>query len=221
MKVAVIGLGRFGSRLAENLSRADVEVIAIDKNRNLVEEMRDKVTLAVALDATDEQSLRMQGIDKVDVAVVGIGQEFESNLLATVTLRSLGIKKVISRATSDVRSEILTRVGADDVAKPEDESADRWTHRLLSDHIVEQLPLSATHSLVEIVPPADWQGKTLSDLSLRSAYRINVVLIKRKPASQDGEPDTVFDTPLPNSIIQPSDTLLVVGTNADLKQLPD
>ncbi|MEO1129681.1 MAG: NAD(P)-binding protein, partial [Planctomycetota bacterium] len=85
-RFAVIGLGRFGTRLAKNLAASGAEVIAIDRDRLIVEELRDQVTLAIALDATDEQALRIQGVDQVDCAIVGIGNNFEANALTTVLL---------------------------------------------------------------------------------------------------------------------------------------
>ena len=124
-RFAVIGLGRFGSRLAKNLAASGAEVIAIDRDRMIVEELRDQVTLAIAMDATDEQALKIQGIDKVDCAVVGMGHNFESNALATVLLKSMRVKRVISRAGNDMQAQILKRIGADSVVSPEDESADR------------------------------------------------------------------------------------------------
>ena len=112
-RFAVIGLGRFGSRLARNLAKSGAEVIAIDHDRQIVEELRDQVTLAIALDATDEQALKIQGVDQVDCAIVGIGHDFEANALTTALLKSLRIQKVISRAGSDMQAQILQRIGAD------------------------------------------------------------------------------------------------------------
>jgi trk system potassium uptake protein TrkA len=122
-KFAVIGLGIFGVRVALTLMENQGEVIAIDKNRKPIEEIKDKVTVAVRLDATDEEALKLQGIDKVDVAVVCIGEDFESNLLTTVLLKRLGVKKVVSRASSPVQRQILDLVGADRVVSPEEEIA--------------------------------------------------------------------------------------------------
>jgi trk system potassium uptake protein TrkA len=116
-RFAIIGLGRFGGRLAVNLASAGQEVIAVDNDAHLIEEFRDSVTLAIALDATDEQALLMHGLDKVDVAVVGIGDNFESNILATVLLKQLGVPRVISRAMSPMAARILSRIGADEVVE--------------------------------------------------------------------------------------------------------
>ena len=103
-RFAVIGLGRFGAQLARALSRSGAEVIAIDKDRSLVDRFSDEVTLAVRLDSTDEEALRAQGVDKVDVAVVGIGQGFEASVLTTVTLKAIGVKRILcSRRTTNSR----------------------------------------------------------------------------------------------------------------------
>ena len=97
-RFAVIGLGRFGRRLSTMLAAQGAEVIAIDRDRSIVEELRDQVTLAIAMDATDETALRVQGVDQVDCAIVGIGHNFESNALTTVLLKSMRVERVISRA---------------------------------------------------------------------------------------------------------------------------
>ncbi len=224
-RFAVIGMGRFGSRLAENLAAAGAEVIAVDIDRDLIEEMRDRVTLAVAMDGADEQSLKLQGIDKVDVAVVGMGQDFESNVLATLTLKRLGVQRVISRAQSRRRGRILARIGADAVVYPELEVADRWAHRLLSPNIRDHVELAEGHSLVEIEAPKEWHNQSLAKLELRSRYGINLVAIKRRVAgaTESGAErldEYVIDTPLPHSIIQPSDRLLAVGPDEALQKLP-
>ena len=135
-RFAVIGLGRFGNRLARLLAGAGAEVIAIDNNRAVVELIRDDVTLAVCMNSTDSEALRSQGVDKVDVAVVGMGEAFEDNVMTTVLLKKLGVPRVVSRTTSQIRGDILRQVGADDVVNPERESAHRWYNLLLAPAIV-------------------------------------------------------------------------------------
>ncbi len=98
LKVAVIGLGRFGMTVARRLAASGVEVIAIDRTTQLVNEIKDEVDLAVRLDSTDRQALLSQEIDKVDVCVVSIGENFEASLLTTVLVRQLGVPKVVCRA---------------------------------------------------------------------------------------------------------------------------
>ena len=223
-RFAIIGLGRFGSRLAVNLSRAGAEVIAIDGKRSVVESIRDRVALALMMNATNEEALRMQGIDQVDVAVVGIGHNFEANVLTTVMLKSLGIKKVVSRAANRMQGEILSRVGADAVVNPEDEAADRWAHLLLSPFIVEHVELAEGFGLVQMPTPRSWVGKKLRELDLRRDHKVNVVAIKRTVAmpTATGEVEygeRVMDFPMPESELKAEDLLVIAGKDTDLRRL--
>ena len=220
-RFAIIGLGRFGMRLARGLAKAGAEVIAVDRNELLIEEIRDHVTLAVALDATDEKALIAQGIDKVDVAVVGVGGAFESCALATSILKQLGVPRVISRATTRARGEILRRIGADDIINPEAEAAAQWSSRLTMPEVMEKIDLGGDHSLVQIRAPGAWAGKTLEQLNVRKKFKVNVVAIRRPDAGANKTDRTyIIDTPLPDSTIEAGDLLLVVGTNEAIEALP-
>lgn len=224
-RYAVIGLGRFGSRLARRLAEAGAEVIAIDRERAVVEELRDQVTLAVALDATDEQALRIQGIDQVDCAIVGIGHDFEANALATVLLKSMRVKRVISRAGNAMQARILSRIGADAVVSPEDESADRWSYRLLAPFLIDHIELGHGYALVQMSVPPAWFDRTLAELDLRRKFNVTVVAIKRKvesssPTGADTFEERVVDVPLPTSRLGKDDTLVIAGFDKDMEKLP-
>lgn len=223
-RYAIIGLGRFGYRLAVMLAEAGAEVIAIDRDRQFVEDIRDSVTLAIAMDGTDENALRAQGIDKVDVAVVGIGQDFEAAVLSTVVLKQLGVPRVVTRATTDVRGEILRRVGADALVNPEEESAHRWTHRLLGPQVIEQIELAEGQSLVQVPVPLAWVNKTLADLEVRRRFHVNVVAVRREvphtgPEGRVGT-RTVIEVPLPSTLLQKGDVLVLIGDDEQIAALP-
>lgn len=217
---AVIGLGRFGSRLARLLADAGAEVIAIDADRGLVEAIRDQVTLAVCLDSTDEQALESQGINRVDVAVVGIGANFEANALTTVRLKRLGIPRVVSRATSSIRAQILTNIGADDVVNPESESADRWRERLLAPAILDRLEVGEGYSLVQITAAESFWGKTLQQLDIRRKYGVNVVAIRRPVGKGDSAGHKIISVPMGDTSIAEGDVLVVIGSDEAIRSLP-
>ena len=220
-RFAVIGLGRFGSRLAANLASMDQEVIGIDRDERLIEELRDRVTLAVALDATDEQALRMHAVDKVDVAVVGIGNDFEAAALATVTLKQVGVPRVISRAVTPTGARILARIGADEVVNPEDESADRWASRLLSPQFLSQHEVGNGQSIVELKTPEKWVGQSLAGLKLRERTGLHVVAIKqRRDGSEVAPASTELVLPDPARELQAEDVLLIMGDGPSLAALP-
>jgi len=135
-RFAVIGLGRFGQKLAIALAMSGAEVIAIDRNREEIELIADQVSHAVRLDSTDEEALKAQGVDKVDVAIIGIGQGtgrgFESAILTVVNLRQMGIKQIYARAEDLMAGEVFSKVGATEVIYPEIESAQRWAYKLIA-----------------------------------------------------------------------------------------
>ena len=222
-RFAVIGLGRFGMKLAQALTRAGAEVIAIDTDRNLVEQVRDEVALAVRLDATDEEALRAQGIDKIDCAIVGIGTDFEANALAVSSLKAIGVARVIARAGSEVRGKILERIGADAVVFPERESALRWSSRLMLPHLREYIELGEDHALVQIRAPAKFANKTPAELALRQRYHVNLVAIRRsiivESEGRSASAETI-SVPTAETKILPSDVLILIGSNEALSALP-
>ncbi len=222
-RFAVIGLGRFGSQLARALFRSGAEVIAIDKDRKIIERISPEVTVAVRLDSTDEDALRAQAVDKVDAAIVGIGQDFEANILTTVILKSFGIKYVCSRALRQTHGKILRRIGADEVIFPEDESALRWSFKLMAPRISEKLEFAPGFSLAQYTAPSSFNGKTLLELQLRKKYNVNLIGLRRSSENtQEGEKTSgrIINVPQPETIINQGDLLWLVGSDTDLSKLP-
>lgn len=224
-RVAVIGLGRLGMELASRLAEAGAEVVAIDTNGRLVDQIHDRVTLAVRMDATDLEALRAQDIEQVDVAVVAIGEAFEAALLTVLGLKELGVRRVVARAQSTRQAEILAKIGADLVIFPELESARRLARTLVLPRIEDHIELASGHSIVQLRAPRQFHNKTLLELNLRHRYGVNVVAIKRHVAvSTPGQPESVQEhvvsVPGPDDVIQPDDVLVLVGTDEALSLLP-
>ena len=225
-RFAVIGLGRFGQKLAIALAMSGAEVIAIDRNREEIELIADQVSHAVRLDSTDEEALKAQGVDKVDVAIIGIGQGtgrgFESAILTVVNLRQMGIKKILARAESLVAGEVFSKVGATDVIYPEIESAQRWAYKLIAPQIGEKIDFAPGYSLARVKAPASFDGKTVMDLQLRQKYKVNLVAIKRDEHSKKKKTNGVgvINVPMPTTVVYENDILMVAGSDADLAKLP-
>ena len=217
-RYAIIGLGRFGRRLAGQLTAADAEIIAIDRDPDIIEQIRDDVTLALRMDSTDSRALVAQGINKVNVAVVAMGSEFEAAAMTTAVLKSLAIDRIIARATSSVRGHILRSVGAHEVVYPEDESAIHLARRLVHPHLLDPLQLAPGYSLIQLKAPPSFIGKNLRQLDRRNRYHINVAAIRRE--SLDDQRHDFCAVPLPEEIISEGDTLIVLGGDADLQSLP-
>ena len=224
-RFVVIGLGRFGQKLAIALAMSGAEVIAIDKNRDEIELITDQVSHAVRLDSTDEEALKAQGVDKMDVAIIGIGQGgggFEAAILTVMNLRQMGIKQIYARAEDLIAGEVFSKVGATEVIYPEIESAQRWAFKLIAPQIGEKIDFAPGYSLARVKAPPSFDGKTVMDLQLRQKYSVNLVLIKRgehatKAKNQKGK---IINVPMPSTVIYQDDILMVAGSDADLAKLP-
>lgn len=223
-KVAVVGLGRFGMAVARQLAAANVQVVAVDTDRELIEDIKDDVSLAVVLDSTDEIAFRSQDLHKVDVLVVAIGENFEAALLTAVLGRKLNIPQVICRASTSVHAEIFRQVGATEVIQPETETGHQLARRLANPFLEDFFDLGEGFTLIELKSPSAFRGKTLRDLNLRARYNVNLVAIRRTVmvSSADGETTRKesLAVPQPDAVIEAEDTLVLIGANEDLARLP-
>jgi len=227
MRVAVIGLGRFGQSLALSLAERGAEVIAIDKDRQAIDAVKDKVALAVILDSEDEEALKAQGVDKVDVAVVSVGErDFRSNALTTILLKKMGVKTVISRALEDIEREILENIGADKVVFPEVESGLRLARALTASSVIDHIPLdeNEAYSMAQIEAPKRFWGKTLDDLKTPARYGVNIILIKHQIGQTDGKGSTtvkeeINPVPRADDVVNEGDTLWIVGRTEDVEDV--
>ena len=225
-RFAVIGLGRFGAKLATELSRRGAEVIAIDERAEVIEAIRDKVSVAVRLDATDVDALRSQGVDQVDVAIVSIGTNFEATALSTAILKQqFNVPEVYSRGVSLMRGQILLRIGADRLINPEEEAALHWTEKLVNPHIQNHIELAQGYSLIQVEAPKDFHGKSLLELGLRKRYGINIVSIRRHTTNvgKDGQETTedyILQMPGAETTVEPGDVLSIFGADDDIERLP-
>lgn len=223
-KIAVIGLGRFGMTLAAQMAASGVEIIAIDNDRQLVNEIKDRVDVAVRLDSTDEAALRSQDIDKVDVCVVAIGENFEAALLTTVIAKKLGVPRVICRAQTQFHADIFRQIGADEVIQPEIQAGHYLARKLANPHIKDFIALAEGYTLIELQAPKEFVGKALQELALRGTYGVNLVAIKRTMhTDQDGQrvqETEVIGVPKASDRIEQGDTLVLVGNDEALARLP-
>ena len=207
----IIGCGRFGSSVAKTLYRLGHEVMAVDENEEIIQEISDMVTHAVQADVMDETVLRDLGIRNFDVAVISIGSNLEASIMATLTTKELGVKKVIAKAQSELHGKILNKIGADKVIFPERDMGIRVAHNLVSTNILDFIELSPDYSILEIVALKEWEGQTLSELRLPNKYGLNITAIKRD--------DNVFVAPGANSKIEKGDILVILGSTEDIRKI--
>ncbi|MCK6468348.1 MAG: TrkA family potassium uptake protein [Candidatus Brocadia sinica] len=219
---AVIGLGRFGRKIAETLAKKGAPVIAIDNNQELVEKVSDFVTKSIQMDSTDEKALVAGGIKDVDVAVVSMGEDIESSVLTTALLKNLDIKEIVARACTPLHAQILKMVGATRVVFPEEDMGIRVANSILSPGVLEYIELGADYTLAEIEAKSESIGHSISELDLRTKYGINVLIVKRKiyeAGENREEPIEKEVKVLPTSDykIQEGDILVVVGSSEDIE----
>lgn len=207
---AVIGLGRFGGSICEELSMEGMKVLAIDKNEQRINEFKNIASHAVIADSTDEHALKELGIKNIDHVIVAIGDNIQASILTTVILADMGIKKITVKAQNDYHEKILNKIGAHQVVHPERDMGKRLAHSLISSNILDYLELSEDHSMVEVMAGKKMRGKSLVELNIRAKFGCNVVAIKR------GKQMNV--SPIANDTLKEDDILIVIGADDDISR---
>lgn len=176
----VVGLGRFGTSVAETLTAMGNDVLGIDKSTEAVQDVADKVTHAVQMDATDEYALKSLGVRNFDVAVVTIGSDIQASIMVTLLLKEAGVKYIICKGQSELHRKVLLKIGADRVVLPEKEMGVRVAHNLVSANLLDLIELSENYQIIEMNAPPEWIGRSLGDLDIRRDYGISVLAIRDK-----------------------------------------
>lgn len=209
---AIVGLGRFGFALAEELAAKGCDVMVIDRDRNMVDAASDFTDNAFVIDELTRENLEETGIAEADVAVICIGDKIDVSILTTLTVIRLGVPKVIAKATSREQGEVLEMLGAE-VVYPERDMALRLAGKLISPNILEYISLSDKIDIMEIKLSEKVEGKTVLDLNLRSRYGLNII------ARRHGE--TISTDILPGMILHASDSITVIGKTASIRKFED
>ncbi|HBG7081315.1 TPA: TrkA family potassium uptake protein [Clostridioides difficile] len=204
----VIGCGRFGSSVASTMHLLGHQVMAIDKNEDSVQSISDKVTHSLIVDVTDEQALRSLGLGNFDVAVVAIGSDIRASIMATLIAKEMGVELIICKAKDELQAKVLYKIGADRVVFPERDMGVRVAHNLVSDNILDHIELDPEYSIVEIVTPNSWVGKTLIELELRARHEITVLAIKTGK--------NINVTPSPDEELTAGSILVIIGQNTSI-----
>ena len=175
----VIGLGRFGSQAAKRLCQLGCEVLAIDREPDLVQPISGYVTQAVVGDARDKEVLRALGAKDFECAIVAIGDELADSVLATMNLKELGVPYIVCKASDETHRQVLLKLGADRVVIPEQEHADRLAKNLSSPNVLDYIELSEECGIIEIPAPKSWIGKSLVELNVRAKLGVNIIAVER------------------------------------------
>jgi trk system potassium uptake protein TrkA len=213
MKIAVLGLGKFGMNVAKELYVRGHDVLVIDKSDELAQKGQEFSSKSAITDCTDKEALANLGLSMVESAVISMGTELSASVLATMYLKEMGVKNIIVKAVDDDHKKVLEKVGATHIVFPEREMAVKLARTITAPNILDYLPLTNSLSIMEIIPPENFLGRSLRDLDLRKKYQIQVVGIK------DAVEDVMDMVVSANRPIKASDRLVVIGKQEDLEKI--
>lgn len=211
---AVIGLGRFGRAVCSTLHKLGYEVLGTDVDEQRVAQaLKDKiVSYAVQLDSTDPAALKEAGILEFDTVIVAIGNYLEESIITTLNVKEAGVPHVVAKASSEVHCKLLRRVGADHVVYPENEAGCALARSLTKPSILDRFELDPNNSIVEVVVPEEFHGKTVTEIGLRTRYGLNLLAV--------GQNDKFEINPDRNRPLYKGWVMVVIGANRDIDRLP-
>jgi trk system potassium uptake protein TrkA len=212
-RVVVIGLGIFGSNIVKELYENGFEVIAVDKDKDAVQRLKDFATKAIVANGTDNEIIDQIGVQEDDVVIISFGEDLAASTLITLHLKKMKVKNIIVKAPNEEHKLILEKVGATDVIIPEKEVASKVAKSLISPSVLDCLPLSEGYMIFEIAPPNSFLGKSIGELELRNRYHIEVIAVK------DVLTDQVHMVPASNFILKDGEILVVIAKEKDIQKI--
>lgn len=210
MKFAVIGLGSFGTQVAEALAENDIDVIAIDKDEQRIEEIRNDVNQSICVNLSDEDALASLGLEETDGVIISSEDDFAQTVkLLRFLKKSYESLIVIVQAQNQTEKEILEIIGADQVIVPDQDSALRLADNLNPDYS-DLMRIDNDFSIIQIAAPEKFINKTAKELNIFENYGVHFIARKR-----DGE----LSIASPDDIVKENDILIFAGKKEDLHQI--
>ncbi len=211
---AVIGLGRFGRSVCATLHKFGYQVLATDiSEKRVADALTEQIVgHAIQLDSTEPAALKEAGIFEFDTVIVAIGNYIQESIVTTLNVKEGGVPHVVAKASTEVHCKLLTRVGADHVVFPEFEAGRALARTLTKPSILERFDLDPDNSIVEVIVPDEFHGKTVSELQLRNRYGLNLLAV-----SNEGK---FLINPEPDKRLQKGSAMVVIGCNKDINRLP-
>ena len=204
----IIGLGRFGMALAQSLAAAGREVLVVDREQGKINQAAAFTDNAYRVDELTRENLEAIGLQECEVVIIGIGEQIDVSILATLTVLRLGVKRVIAKAKSAEQGEVLTTLGAE-VVYPEKDMAVRLANKLIAPHVLEYISLSEDIDIMEIVLTERVHGKTVLELNLRGQFGLNIIAVEQN--------DKLTADVRPDMALQAGDTIAVIGKPGQIK----
>lgn len=224
MKYIIFGLGNFGASLGEKLTLQGNEVIGIDNSMDKVDNLKEKISHTICMDATDEFTVSGLPLKETDIVVVAIGEDQGANIMVTALLKNLQVKRLISRAINPLHEKVLQAIGVDEIVHPEEETAERWAKKLCLRGVVDSFELSEEYSIVEVNVPKELVGKKIKEVSFRKNYNLLVLTTMKKSEAKAmvGKSRNIVKVQgvaSPDLLLERDDILVVYGSNKDISKL--
>lgn len=209
--VVVFGLGKFGMRVATKLYDQGIDVMAVDKNYDLVQDAADSVTVASQADFLDDEAIKELGLSNFDIAVVATGESLEASIVATLAAKDAGIEEVIVKSNSPKKGRVLKKLGADRIIYPELDMGDRLARSISRSNLLEFIHFSQEYGIMEVRAKESWIGKTIREMDFRNTYQRNIIAINRQ--------GDYIVSPKAEDVIEKGDVLILIGKEKDANNL--
>lgn len=224
MKFIIVGLGNFGGALGTKLTELGHEVFGIDRNMEKVEMVKDKITHAICMDATDTISVQSLPVKETDIAIVTIGENDGASLISTALLKQLQVKRLISRALSPLHRTILEAMGIDEIIQPEEDSAERLAKKLDMKGVIDSFYLCDPYNVIEAFAPESFVGSTVADLDIRRRFKVTILTIIKTEEHKNllgisRKTPMIKGVAQPEDRIETGDILVLFGDIADIRRL--
>lgn len=224
MKYIIVGLGNFGGHLAAKLTSYGHEVIGIDSSEDKVDAVKDKITHAITMDATDIHAVKNLPCKEADAVIIAIGEDFGASIMVTAIFKQLQTKRLISRSINKVHETVIKAIGVDEILHPEEDSAERMAKSLQMKGVIDSLDVTEEYNIIEVKAPSRYWELTIAETKIRQDYNINVLsLIKMEEKPNifgvKSKSKKVTGVVTPDTKIEEGDILLLFGHNRDIESI--
>lgn len=226
MKFIIIGLGNFGSSLAEKLTQMGHEVIGVDKNMEKVEDIKDKVTQAICLDCKHQEAVKNLPLKNTDVVIIGIGEDEGANILTTALIKKMNVPRLISRYVSEIQEAVLEAMEIDEIVRPEEESAERWANKLSSNSILDSFQISDKYNIIQLKVPKKFIGKSVEEIDFITNYNVIILSVMRNTKEKkllgllkkSSQPE-IQGIATTKTILQEDEIMVLYGDNKSIQHI--